>query len=136
MLMNLAPVTAAAPAAPAQQSVVTTAPIVERVTVTQIPSESRGFLATPMERWSWQDLRDYVVHSIEKRHGTFPRDAKKESGIFSRFHREYGADAGRIAQYAFEVCDGWWKNSPVSVSRFTKGSDPYFAAPILERLSA
>ena len=57
-----------------------------------------------------------------------------EFGIFSRFHKTYGEQAGKIAKHAFEVADGYWANAPISVNRFTKGSDPYFAEPILARL--
>jgi hypothetical protein len=114
---------------------VSTAPtVVETVTVTTLPSEARGFLSRDDAQWSWSDLRDYVVHEIERRFGTFPRDAKKEFGIFSRFVKEHGEQAAAIAKYAFEVCDGWWQGAPISVNRFCKGSD--FAAPIKQSLVA
>ena len=120
---------------PASSTISAPAPtIVQTVTVTTLPSESRAYLSRPVEQWSWSDLRDYVVHQIESRFGTFPRDAKKEYGIFSRFHKAYGEKAGLIAKHAFEVSDGWWANAPISVNRFCKGSDPYFAEPILARL--
>ena len=120
---------------PASHSSTAAAPtVVETVTVTQLPSEARGYLSRPVEQWSWSDLRDYVVAEIEARFGTFPRDSKKEFGIFSRFHKTYGEQAGKIAKHAFEVADGYWANAPISVNRFTKGSDPYFAEPILARL--
>lgn len=108
--------------------------IVETITVQTLPLESKAFLARPADQWSWSDLRDYVVTEIERRFGTFPRDAKKEYGIFTRFHKAYGERSGMIAKHAFEVCDGWWSNAPISINRFCKGSDPYFAEPILARL--
>lgn len=108
--------------------------ITETVTVTPLPSESRTHLLADAGAWGWSELRDYVVSEIEKRFGAFPRDQKKEYGIFSRFAREHGPHAALIARHAFEVCDGWWANAPISVNRFCKGSDPYFALPIKERL--
>lgn len=106
-----------------------------QVAVTQMPSESRAFLAKSDEVWGWSDLRDYVVHEIEARFGTFPRDAKKEFGIFSRFVKEHGAASAAIARYAFEQCNGFWANAPISVNRFCKASDPFFAEPIKTRLA-
>ena len=108
----------------------------ESVSVSALPSASRAFLAKDTTDWSWADLRDYVVHEIEARFGCFPRDAKKEYGIFNRFAKEHGQAAGAIARYAFEQCDGFWANAPISVQRFCKGSDVYFALPILDRLDA
>jgi hypothetical protein len=132
----------AAPSAPTsaiqrpQPRTITGAAVSESVTVTALPSESRSHLLVPVEEWGWGELRDYVVTSREARFGAFPREARKEYGIFTRFSKEFGADAGRIAQYAFETCDGWWMNAPVTVQRFCKGSDKYFAIPILGRLNS
>lgn len=118
----------------------TTAPDVEvqevssDVQVVTQRSTSRTDLMKPQEQWGWSEVRDYVVAEIEDRFGVFPRDAKKEHGIFTRFCREYGEDAGAIARYAFEVCGGIWKGSPVSVTRFCKGSDVYFSRIIVQRL--
>ena len=117
------------------EPVVTSAPVVQQA-VTVTPVASRSDLLVEPSEWSWQEFRDYVVAHIEQVSGPFPRDAKKEYGIFSRFLNTYGQDAVRIAKYAFEVCDGWWKGAPISVNRFTKGSDPYFANVILDRLRA
>lgn len=127
-----APRRAAAPAAP----VARTAAVTETVTVTQLPSESRTHLLKPVDQWGWSELRDYVVTAHEERFGPFPRDARKEYGIFTRFAKEWGGHAGAIAKYAFETCDGWWMNAPVTVNRFCKGSDPYFAKPIMDRLTS
>jgi len=107
--------------------------IQSRVTVT--PIASRTDLLAGEAEWTWQELRDYVVAQIEKAHGPFPRDAKKEYGIFSRFLREHGQDGIRVARFAFEKCDGWWNGAPISINRFAKGSDPYFVIPILQRLA-
>ncbi len=121
--------------APAPVHSSTSAGITETLTVTPTLSESKTHLLKPAEQWGWSELRDYVVASYEERFGAFPRDQRKEYGIFQRFSKEYGNQAGPIAQYAFETCDGWWMNAMVTVNRFCKGSDPYFAAPILNRLN-
>lgn len=110
-------------------------PVRERVTATVEPSASRGYVGKDPEQWSWSDLRDYVVAQVEERFGAFPRDSKKEYGIFKRFAEAWGARAGRIARYAFEVEGGYWLGAPISVYRFTKNSDPFFAEPISARLA-
>lgn len=111
-------------------------PVRERVTVTPVAHTGRAFLAKPVEAWSWSDLRDYVVTQIEERFGPFPRDSKKEYGIFRRFAETWGDKAGRIAKYAFEVEGGCWLGAPISISRFTRNCDPYFAEVIVPRLAA
>lgn len=84
--------------------------------------------------WTWENLRDYVVRQIESFHGPFPKEPAKIAGIFRSFHSRYGRDAGPIAVAAFELYRGRWKGSPISVTRFCRGSDQYFADPIRERL--
>lgn len=119
---------------PTVQQVATHAPVVtQQVSVTPVASRS-DLLAEPAE-WTWQEFRDYVVAQIEAVSGPFPRDSRKEYGIFNRFLKEYGQDGIRVARYAFETCGGWWNGAPISVTRFAKGSDPYFVAPILDRLA-
>ena len=140
--------TATAPVAPVQQPylqqqlqqqmapvVVTTAPaVVQRVSIDHAPA--RSDLLADTEDWTWAELRDYVVSEITERFGPFPRDSRKEYGIFSRFINQYGSDAIAVAKFAFgPTCDGWWGRAPISVNRFCKGSDPYFVQPILERLA-
>ena len=122
---------------PARQSAPKMAPVLrETVSVTALPSQSKTHLLKANADWGWGEVRDYVVSSIEAKFGTFPRDSRKEAGIFKRFCVQYGADSGPIARYAFETMDGWWMNSPVSVNRFCKGSDAYFATPILARITS
>lgn len=104
----------------------------ETVKVIHQPSTSRAYLGKT--EWAWDDLRDYVVAQIEERFGAFPRDSRKESGIFKSFLARWGDQAQTIARYAFEVEDGRWAGAPISVNRFCKGSDPYFAAKIVERV--
>lgn len=107
--------------------------ITETVTTTPRPSEGRTFLV--QGEWGWDALRDYVVAEIEARFGAFPRDGKKEYGIFTSFVGRWGSDAAQaIARYAFEVCDGRWAGAPISVTRFCKGSDPFFGAVIAQRI--
>lgn len=122
----------------AQPAVSTTVPqVVEEVRVVRRPSEApRSDLLVPTDDWGWEELRDYVVARIEEIHGAFPRDFRKETGIFKRFMSTYGQAAPLIAQYVFEVKDGRWKGAPVSVNRFCKASDPFFAEPILAFLTS
>ena len=119
------------PAVPA----VTVAPtIVQAVSVEQAPA--RSDLLVDTAQWSWAEFRDYVVAEIIGHFGPFPRDARKEYGIFNRYFTTYGQDGIAVARYAFgPICEGWWGQAPISVNRFAKGSDPYFTIPILQRLT-
>lgn len=96
----------------------------------------KDYLTRPPEAWDWNDLRNYVAGRITELHGDFPRDERKEFGIFSRFAKTFGERAGAIAVFAFETQPqpGFWGRAPISTTRFCKGSDPYFAEPILARL--
>lgn len=117
----------------------------ETLTVTRpepvaAPVQSREARTTDVGKdphaWSWEDLRNYVVREIETRFGEFPKDPIRLRAIFYSFHQRHGELAGPIAKAAFELHGGRWKGAPVSVTRFCKGSDQYFAIPIKERLPA
>lgn len=126
-----------APAQPVHQPApeIQTAPtIVQQVTIEQVPARSDLLVET--DHWGWSELRDYVASEIISRFGPFPRDSRKEYGIFNRYFGEFGQDGIKVAQFAFgPVCDGWWGGAPVSINRFCRASDPYFSIPILDRLA-
>jgi hypothetical protein len=107
----------------------------ETVTVHQFTPAAATHLMRPVEAWTWSELRDYVVGKIIEIHGVFPRNNMKEGAIFKAFCTRWGDDAPAIARYAFESMGGYWKNAPVSVNRFCKGSDPYFAQLIVDHLN-
>lgn len=114
-------------------TVLETVPVItERVITT--PTASATHVMAPMDEWGWEELRDYVVGSIETRHGAFPRNMKTEHQIFKSFAKRWGNQAGAIARYAFEVSDGIWRGAPISVNRFCLNSDEFFASIIAERL--
>lgn len=115
---------------------VATPTITETVTTRPLPTAVPSLLhaVKPDSQWGWEEVRDYVVLAIEQRHGPFPRDMRKESGIFKGFVKRWGSQAPAIARFAFEQVDGMWKGAPISVTRFCQGSDPYFAQPIASRL--
>lgn len=97
-----------------------------------VGATGRTFLTKSPEKWTWKDLRDYVLFKIEERDGTAgPRSETRELGIFKRFALEFGEQAGPIAVFAFQTCDGYWRGSPVGVGRFAKASDDFFAREIL-----
>jgi hypothetical protein len=102
--------------------------------------ESREYRVTDIgkapEDWSWEDLRNYVVRQIETRFGPFPIDPPRLASIFRSFHQRHGAMAGPIAVTAFDLFGGKWKGSNISVNRFCKASDKYFAEEIAQRLTA
>jgi hypothetical protein len=99
-------------------------------------SNVAGFSMKQAEEWDWEDLRNYVVHEIERYHGPQPRDAMKEKAIFGSFIKRHGSSASAaIAQFAFGFCEGMWSNAPITVNRFCKASDPFFADPIKQRLA-
>lgn len=115
---------------------VTQVPTVVDTVTTRRPTASRTHLTSRSSTWDWQQLRDYVVGRIEAIHGPFPRDAVKEASIFKGFLTRWGAQAGPIAEFAFEQVNGMWKGSPVGITRFCKNSDAFFAAEIArDRLS-
>ena len=126
--------TTPAPVSRSKTTVTQTVAVEESVTVTR-RSEARSHMLKDSEHWGWEEVRDYVVTQIEDRFGVFPRDQRKEAAIFKSFVDRHGAAAPIIAQYAFDICEGWWKGAPVSVNRFCKGSDPYFAVPIIKALT-
>lgn len=84
--------------------------------------------------WTWVELRDYVLRQITLVSGGVTDNPAKVAGIMKRFVKEYGVHSATIARYAFEVCGGWWNNQPITVARFCKANDPYFAQVILDRL--
>lgn len=112
--------------------VVTSVPTVtERVVIDSQPREAYKTVAE--DAWGWEELRDYVALEITTRFGVFPRDSRKECGIFKSFMGRW-ADSITIARFAFEVHDGRWRGAPVRMQRFCKNSDPYFAQPIHDYL--
>lgn len=112
----------------------TTVKMVESITITPKPSEGRTHLLAEASAWTWEQLRDYVVQSIEHRFGAFPRNFKTEHSIFKSFVSRWGSQAGPIAVHAFEVLDGRWAGAPISVNRFCKNSDTFFASEIAKKL--
>lgn len=103
-------------------------------TVRVTPVASAAYLMKPDDQWSWEDLRDYVMGQIVAFHGPQLRNTVKEAGIFRSFMARYPDKAVGIARFAFEQQRGMWQRAPISVTRFCKGSDPYFADVIANRL--
>lgn len=98
------------------------------------PLESRRDMISG--EWGWEECRDYVVRKIEERWGTSPRDPLKEAGIFKGFVGRWGSQAKPIAIAACEAHGCIWRSAPLTVTRFTKGNDPYFASVIAANLTA
>lgn len=120
-------------AAGEKQVVAPTAPVVkETVRVTSVAGAS--YLMKPDAEWTWEDLRDYVMGQIVAFHGPQLRNPVKEAGIFKGFAARYGDKAVAIARFAFEQQRGMWQRAPIAVTRFCRGSDPYFGDPIARRL--
>lgn len=86
------------------------------------------------EGWTWQQLRDYVVDAIQATRGAFPRNPVTEASIFKSFLERWGDKAELIARQAVEVHQCWWRSAPLSVQRFCRGSDPYFAEVLAANL--
>lgn len=108
--------------------------ITEEVVIRSVAPAPTAHLAVGDDAWSWQELRSYVVRSIEATIGLFPRDELKEAAIFKAFCSRWPEDAPAIARYAFETMNGYWKGAPVGVTRFCKASDEYFGVPIVKAL--
>lgn len=101
----------------------------------RVVTHAAGFKAKEPALWNWSDLRDYILVQIEQRHGPQVRDSRKESGIIKGFISRWGIEkAVAIAQTAFDVHDGMWRNAPISITRFSKNCDPYFASIIASNL--
>lgn len=99
-------------------------------------SADRSYLLVAPEKWSARELRSYVVGEIALRFGYEPIPAFKEHAIFASFIERWGGEmAAAMARYVFEVCDGKWLGKPVTIYRWCKNADPYFAIPLAERLS-
>ena len=128
----------AAPTATAtrrRQQVVTEVPqVVETVQAIARPSQAAGYVMREESAWGWSDLRDYVIREMESRGNPQVRDGKKEASIFKSFMSRWGDQSVAIAKAAFEVHNGMWRNAPISVNRFCKASDEYFAAIIAKNL--
>jgi len=103
-------------------------------TVRLTPVAGAAYLMKDDADWTWEDLRDYVMGQIVAHHGPQLRNPVKEAGIFKGFMARYGVQAVGIARFAFEQQRGMWQRAPISVTRFCKGSDPYFADVIAKRL--
>ena len=82
----------------------------------------------------WEIVRDYVVRKIEERWGRFPRNPVKEAAVFRSFIDRWGDQALRIAQVACEDFGCQWRSAPISINRFCRGSDPWFASVIAQRI--
>lgn len=98
------------------------------------PVESATHLLIKPEEWGWEQLRDYVTKQVEHYHGAQVRNPIKEKAIFQSFLNRWGDQASAIARYAFEVQKGIWMRAPITVNRFSKGSDEYFAGVISSQL--
>lgn len=113
--------------------------ITDRVEVEVLPSPSPKTSVAQtyamFGQWDWRRLRDYVVDQITRHHGAPSRDPMREASIFKGFINRWGSErAEQIARYVFERCDGRWAKEPVTLARFCKNADPFFATPISEKL--
>jgi len=110
--------------------------LTEEVTVRPVQGQTATVrVALDPSAWNWSDLRDYIMSEVERRHGPQVRDAKKEAGIIKAFIGRWGIEqAVAIAKVAFTVHDGMWRNAPISINRFCRASDPYFAGVIAKNL--
>lgn len=134
--LDMPAVSTTATAAPVSSPLVDSVPTIQEQVTYRRPETRVTDIGKDPAAWSWEDLRSYVVRSIERIHGPFPRDAVKEGSIFRSFAGRWGTQAGPIACFVFEELAGMWRGAPVGVHRFCKGADNYFAAPLAERLSA
>lgn len=122
---------------------VTTAPTATTTTVTPITTQATATAITPAahlikpdEQWTPEDLRDYILAEVVKRQPAAAqrRNPAMEMAICRAFSERHGANAPRIARYAFTIAQGWWNSSPIDFRRFSKASDAYFADIIIGRL--
>lgn len=107
------------------------APAPQEVPAAEFPEDPKN-LVDPRGSYEWEKVRDYAVAMIEKIHGPFPRNTKRENTVFMGFAARWEGIALDIAAYAFETAGGEWLGAPVGVARFDKASDPVFAARIAD----
>lgn len=107
---------------------------VVRESVHVTPVATAAYLLKPDGEWTWENLRDYVMNEIVRYHGPQLRNPVQEAAIIKSFMGRYGDKAVAIARFAFEQQRGMWKRAPISITRFAKGSDPYFGDVIARRL--
>ena len=95
-----------------------TAPVVtETVTTVLAPSAKQTHVLKAEGEWGWEELRDYVVNAIEKRHGAFPRNFKTEASIFKSFLIRWGAQAPAIAKFAFEYARAYGRKRVTAIHK-------------------
>jgi hypothetical protein len=110
--------------------------VAEPEPITRVGQDAVTHTMKPDAEWDWHDLRDYVMREMEAVHGPQVRNSIKEKAIFSSFITRHGAaTSAAIARFAFGFSKGMWANAPISVNRFCKGSDRFFADPIKQRLA-
>lgn len=120
------------PAAPAPEVTVESS---STITAEPVAKGRATHLLRPAKDWTPENLRDYVLAEAEARFGPQPSLGVRELGIMRSFMERHGAlEAVMVAQAAFEVYGGLWRQAPVGIGRFTKGNDPYFADVILARV--
>lgn len=101
------------------------------------PTTEQSYMLKDESSWTWSDLRDYIVTKSTQLFGPPLRDPAKESTILKAFISRHGIEkAVLVAMAAYEVYGGVWMSAPVTVTRFTRNNDPYFADVILARVSA
>jgi len=119
-------------------SVEVAAPVVvpEAPTPAQAPVVDASHTMTPDDEWDWEDMRNFCMSEMERYHGPQVRNPIKEKSIFGSFVSRHGsANSAAIARFAFGFCKGMWNSAPISINRFCKASDQYFADQIKQRLS-
>lgn len=101
------------------------------------PTAHKSHLVTHnMQRWTWRQVRDYIIEQIEARQGAQHQEVAKDAGIIKAFCNRWGDLAPHIAQYAYETADGVWDHRPITVLSFCKAGDARFASVIADRLHA
>jgi hypothetical protein len=125
-----------------EQVITRATPVQVSSTITTAPGDSRTAYLLRKNAWEWsaEDIREYVMGEIIKRHPETVRDAPKEVAIFRSFVNRYSSpesgseDAWIIAHLAFEVHNGYWRNAPIGATRFCKNNDQYFSDPLLAQM--
>lgn len=110
----------------------------ERVTTTPVQDTPVPLVpdqVTSTSSHEWERIRDYVLAEIERCHGPFPRDVRRENTIFMGFADRWEDQAMKIARYAFTEANGMWLNAPIGVHRFSRTADSMFAKDIVARMA-
>lgn len=83
-----------------------------------------------------ESLGEHILSEIVRCNGAqLPNYREQE--ILDSFWEQFGPDDGAlICRQAFQVHSGFWRGAQITILRFQRSHDEFFAAPLLEEAQA